>query len=192
MTINRVLRARHFQLGGKFLKKPTSNLDLFGASASLICIVHCLAFPVLLSLMTAKNFLYATPERPSYNQLQPSPLAEDSIGSSSSVWLQSSAGCCSSVTDRWIHLGFLALVVPVGITSWLCGFWEHRRFNILLLGLGGVLVLGGTALFPGSFGDGFVEKVLTLSASSAVVAAHLWNRRSCASATCRSHCDGNS
>ncbi len=129
------------------------NLDTLGVCASTLCLVHCMAFPLL---VTATAFL------------------------SGDATATGGAGDCGTTsTNYWIHAGLLGAVAPIGMTAWGCGYRRHRDASILILGGIGLLLLVGALLFGHHMMDGRGEQILTLSGSIAMVSAHLLNRRRC-------------
>ena len=131
----------------------TVNLDTLGVCASTLCLVHCMAFPVL---VTAAAFF------------------------SSDGGATSEASLCGNTPlGYWIHAGLLGAVAPIGMAAWGCGYRRHRDSSILFLGSVGILLLIGALLFGHHMMDGRGEQVMTLSGSIAIVGAHLLNRRRC-------------
>jgi len=129
------------------------NLDALGVCASTLCLVHCLAFPLLVTVATffTADSLTAT---------------EASI-------------CGQTPLDFWIHAGLLAAVAPIGMTAWGLGYRRHRDSSILFLGVVGVGLLVTALLLGHHLMDGQGERVMTLAGSIAIVSAHVLNRRQC-------------
>ena len=127
------------------------NLDTLGVGASTLCLVHCLAFPLLIAAV---------------------PLF-DSGGSAGGV------GCAGVPFDFWIHLALLGVVLPVGVTGWGVGYLRHKDSGILFLGAVGVAFLVTALMFGHHWMDGLGERVMTIAGSIAMVSAHLLNRRQC-------------
>lgn len=93
----------------------------------------------------------------------------------------------------WVHVAMALFVVPVGVYAFWSGFKHHHDKKILLIGLVGLLLVGGAALFPLTpFDLGhdhsefsfFSEETVTIIGSFLLITAHLLNRRACA---CHSH-----
>lgn len=126
------------------------NLDVLGVGASTLCLVHCVAFPLILAAIPV-------------------------LGSAESA----TAGCSGTPLDFWIHFGLLAAVVPVGVTAWGLGYRHHKDPGILFLGLVGVSLLVAALMFGHHWMDGQGERILTIAGSIAMVSAHLLNRRQC-------------
>jgi len=126
------------------------NLDVLGMGASTLCVVHCVAFPLLIAAIPV-------------------------LGSSETT----AQGCAGTPFDFWIHFGLLAAVVPVGVTAWGLGYRRHKDPGILFLGFVGVALLVAALMFGHHLMDGQGERILTIAGSIAMVSAHLLNRRQC-------------
>ncbi len=126
------------------------NLDVLGMGASTLCVVHCVAFPLLIAAIPV-------------------------LGSSDTT----AQGCAGTPLDFWIHFGLLAAVIPVGVTAWGLGYRRHKDPGILFLGFVGVALLVAALMFGHHLMDGQGERILTIAGSIAMVSAHLLNRRQC-------------
>ena len=177
------------------VKSLRINLDALGMCASTLCMIHCLVFPLLLAALPMWKFSadesesntaaqlscgescdMATSKSPMLCSAQECRAASEIEASEVSV---SSANCCATPTDFWIHVGLLAAVAPLGVVAWGAGYRKHRRLGVLALGLAGVLLLSGALLFGNQLLGGRGERVMTVSGSIFMVSAHLWNRRQC-------------
>ncbi len=176
------------------MKSFRINLDAVGMCASALCMVHCLAFPLLLA---ALPMLKLSADRADRNEAVQLASADSSGLALTKTAAQCSdqdcceadtsgegngacaASCCSTPTDFWIHVGLLAGVAPLGIVAWGMGYRQHRRLGVLGLGLAGVLLLSGALLFGNYLLGGRGEQVMTVLGSICMVSAHLWNRRQC-------------
>ena len=174
------------------MKSSRLNLDALGVIASTLCMIHCLAFPVLLTLIPMWKLSTIEPEK----ELEQGWLAsadsgvmassnsldcctkESAITTKSGFKGSHKPSCCSTPTDFWIHVGLLLAVAPLGLFAWGAGFRQHGQIKILGLGLTGVLLLCGALLFGNLLG-GHGEQVMTVTGSICMVSAHLWNRHHC-------------
>ena len=175
------------------MKRTRINLDALGMCASSLCMIHCLAFPLLLA---ALPMLKVSPD----GAEQSVAVQLASVNSNAAVLTNSpkaccakecceegasdangvpTAACCSTPTDFWIHVGLLAGVAPLGFVAWGAGYRKHRRVGVLALGVAGVLLLCGALLFGQKIMDGRGEQAMTVLGSICMVSAHLWNRRQC-------------
>ena len=171
------------------------NLDALGMCASMLCMLHCMAFPLLLAALPmwklkASEANDSTGRKPvvvdSHSLVATSPIqcsdqkrcATASVGGGGKA-NDRRATCCSTPTDFWIHVGLLAAVAPLGLVAWGLGCRHHGRWGVLGLGLAGVLLLSAALLFGQQFLNGRGEQVMTVLGSICMVSAHLWNRREC-------------
>lgn len=189
------------------MKSIRLNLDALGVCASTLCMIHCLVLPLLLAVLplwnlsaTAQNSVAAfapTDESPAANASPSEAVGceerdccpgtgalSDAASLPVTTALPASAvgehaGCCSTPTDFWIHVGLLAAVAPLGLIAWSAGYRRHRRMGVLGLGLAGVLLLCAALLFGQHLLGGRGEQVMTVLGSVCMVSAHLWNRRQC-------------
>lgn len=174
------------------------NLDAWGMCASTLCMIHCLAFPLVVAAMA---LLRDGAEKPAAaNRLSPAEAdccanhAGDATLSSTSAAVpcehcarealagttdSASYSCCSSPFDFRVHLGLLTLVVPLGMVAWIVGYRRHKAAGILWLGLAGLGLLVSALLIGHHLWDGRGEQVMTVAGSMCMVSAHLWNRRRC-------------
>jgi hypothetical protein len=132
-------------------RTSTQRLDALGIGASTLCLVHCLAFPLVLACV---------------------PLFGPSAATTSD-------GCVGSPLDFWFHVVLLTAVIPVGVAAWISGYLRHKDGGVVLLGLVGVALLVAALVFGHHWMDGQGERVLTIAGSIAMVSAHLLNRRQC-------------
>ena len=171
------------------------NLDALGMCASTLCLLHCLALPLLLAALPMwtlsatqanrnANGQPATADTRTEGEIK-SPndycdhegRAAATVGSGEGNVVR--AGCCSTPTDFWVHVGLLTAIVPLGVVAWGAGYHKHRRLGVLGLGLAGVFLLSGALLFGPNLLGGRGEQVMTVTGSICMVSAHLWNRRQC-------------
>ncbi len=190
-------------------------VDRLGIFASAACMVHCLAFPVILAALPWLVVRGAEPVQAAGSDISAvvSACGHDlahgeccheltAMASAASAGLEdccavepaAAAACCSSETHVsaemmathtggccdgsgfWIHVGMLALVVPLALVAFVHGFQTHGSLAILGLGLGGMGLLIA-ALTAGLYYWGPQgETSMTVAGSIALVTAHLWNR----------------
>lgn len=87
-----------------------------------------------------------------------------------------------TVTDETFFHGLLGpVLVIVAAFALIRGYRQHRKPQILVLGLVGVgfLALGMLAPHEDLFGHYSVQMALTSIASIFLISAHIWNIRSC-------------
>ena len=152
--------------------KMRFNLDALGVCASTLCMVHCLAFPLLLAVLPLWSASTQTQETEAC-------CVEAEANSGAENAENCVAACCSTPTDFWVHVGLASTVAPLGLIAWGAGYRKHRRWGVLALGLAGVLLLAGALLFGSQLLGGRGEQIMTVSGSVCMVSAHLWNRRQC-------------
>lgn len=145
------------------------GLDSAGVCASTLCMIHCLASPLVLAVLPSWK-----PEPPA----QPQVCCETECQSEPATPL---AECCGSPGSFWLHAGLLALVAPLGIVAWVRGYRQHGHIETLWLGVVGLLLASGALVFGQSLFLGRGEQVLTVAGSLCMASAHLWNqhRRPC-------------
>jgi hypothetical protein len=109
---------------------------------------------------------------PTHGESRAAPPAETTIRVAG---LSVNGDCCTG-SGFWIHVGLLALVVPLAVLAFASGYRTHGSATILSLGLLGVCLLVA-ALTVGLHTFGAVgETTLSVAGSIALVSAHLWNR----------------
>jgi hypothetical protein len=174
--------------------------DSLGVFASGACLVHCLALPLVASLIpifltrssdTASAGVLATRETPSaeLGKCQ-DPCCDRHVRNGETTATSGETACSSGCCDFWFHLGLLAAVVPLGLVALISGQRKHGKWRILLLGLTGMLLMTVALLWGHQWMNGRAERWLTVSGSVAMVSAHLLNHR--CGASCRHrHCRGH-
>ncbi len=177
------------------------NLDALGMFASALCMVHCLAFPLILVLLPVLNLSASQPvnktgavvsSTPSSAAAAPADACSKECCHHSTAETtddQHLAACCSTPTDFWIHVILLAGVAPLGMVAWGAGVRKHGRLGVFALGTTGVLLLGGALLFGHQIPGGYGEPVMTVLGSICMVSAHFWNRRQCQCCHAADPCD---
>ena len=169
------------------------SLDALGMCASTLCMIHCIALPLILTVLpmwkltatesdgdiervTARSRELTTTDLSSDCSEQECCEAEAAIGGENS---KRPASCCSTPTDFWVHVGLLSSVAPLGLVAWGMGYKRHHQFGVLCLGLVGILLLTGALVFGTQLWGGRGEQVMTVMGSLCMMSAHLWNRRQC-------------
>lgn len=178
------------------MKSLRFNLDALGMCASTLCMIHCLVFPLLLAALPMWKLAADEADHNVAGQLA-SATSSDLASTRSHMQCTDEeccatvsaegggrgdgghVSCCSTPADFWIHVGLLAAVAPLGVVAWGVGYCQHRRMDVLGLGLVGVILLSGALLCGHHLLGGRGEQVLTVAGSICMVAAHLWNRRQC-------------
>jgi len=175
-----------------FNRKIGFNIDSLGVCASTLCMIHCLVFPILLAALPAWTLTSdaatmgavgaSATSGESARMFPVSGLVADQTCCAtpgSQGGNTGSAGCCSTPTDFWIHVGLLAAVAPLGLIAWCAGYRKHRGQGVLWLGAAGVALLCGAVAFGTRVFGGSGEQMMTVTGSICMVSAHLWNRRRC-------------
>ena len=91
------------------------------------------------------------------------------------------------VNNELIHSWILLLIVPFSFIGLYHGFKHHKKIEIPLLGIIGILTLIFAFLLSGLVIDENFEKILTLLGSSILVLAHLRNYMICRKLSCDCH-----
>ena len=79
--------------------------------------------------------------------------------------------------DEIFHVWMVIIVVPVSAYALTMGCKNHTRYQILLIGGIGLLILSIVALFGHNLLGEVLEKAFTFI--GALVIAHIWNYRMC-------------
>lgn len=120
------------------LQTYTNNLAI---GLSLLCVIHCLAFPLILVLL------------PSFAAMQ--------------------------LDNEAFHVWLLVGVIPSSLYSLTLGCKQHKRYQLLALGIVGILFLIlAVALGGAIFGELF-EKIMTVTGASILAFGHYRNYRLC-------------
>lgn len=177
------------------MKPLRISLDALGICASTLCMIHCIALPLLLIALPmwklrasdtnsiVERRLVTTDSRGTASTSSQNQCCELECCETAAVGgggdNERQASCCSTPTDFWIHVCLLSAVAPLGLVAWGMGYRRHRRISVLCLGFFGVLLLTGALLFGTYLLGGRGEQVMTVMGSICMVSAHLWNRRQC-------------
>ena len=84
--------------------------------------------------------------------------------------------------DERIHLGLLALIIPVSVFSLTLGCRVHRNLTVVSLGVTGISILIFSALLAHDIGGESLETAGTLLGSGIVALSHALNFKFCRSA----------
>ena len=88
----------------------------------------------------------------------------------------------SGLEDERIHLGLLALIIPVSVFSLTLGCRLHRSLRVVALGVAGVCTLVFSAFLAHDIGGDSLETAGTVLGSSIVALSHALNFKLCRSA----------
>lgn len=88
--------------------------------------------------------------------------------------------------EESIHRSFALLVALFGTVALLVGFRKHRRAIVLIMLLGGLSCIAGTAWFGDRLPSHAVEVAITFCGSGLMIAAHRLNHTFCRSCECSS------
>ena len=174
------------------------NLDALGICASTLCLIHCLAFPLVIAVIPLLRGGVEQPAtlirlsrtegdccaRQAWTVAPPSvpaPVECKHCAREPIAMTTDSAryNCCSSPFDAMVHLGLLATVAPLGVVAWIAGYRRHKASGVVWLGLIGLGLLVSTLLLGTDVLSRRGEQVMTVGGSICIASAHLWNRREC-------------
>ena len=88
----------------------------------------------------------------------------------------------SGLGDERIHLGLLALIIPISVFSLTLGCRVHRNLTVVAVGATGICILCFSALLAHDIGGESLETAGTLLGSSIVALSHALNFKSCRAA----------
>ena len=88
----------------------------------------------------------------------------------------------SGLGDERIHLGLLALIIPISVFSLTLGCRVHRNLTVVAVGVTGICILCFSALLAHYIGGESLETAGTLLGSSIVALSHALNFKSCRAA----------
>ena len=88
----------------------------------------------------------------------------------------------SGLGDERIHLGLLALIIPISVFSLTLGCRVHRNLTVVAVGVTGICILCFSALLAHDIGGESLETAGTLLGSSIVALSHALNFKSCRAA----------
>ena len=88
-----------------------------------------------------------------------------------------------SVENEFIHYVILILALPISILALSLGYRNHKNITFLLIGILGLSFLVTAVLF----GEGSLEKILTVIGSITIAYAHFRNHRVCKQQDCGCH-----
>ncbi|MBU03102.1 MAG: hypothetical protein CME55_07390 [Halieaceae bacterium] len=88
----------------------------------------------------------------------------------------------SGLGDERIHLGLLALIIPISAFSLTLGCRMHRNLTVVAVGVTGICILCLSALLAHDMGGKSLETAGTLLGSGIVGLSHALNFKSCRAA----------
>ena len=88
----------------------------------------------------------------------------------------------SGLGDERIHLGLLALIIPISVFSLTLGCRVHRNLTVVAVGVTGICFLCFSALLAHNMGGESLETAGTLLGSGIVALSHALNFKSCRAA----------
>lgn len=80
--------------------------------------------------------------------------------------------------EEAFHFWLMVIVLPISIYALTMGCKQHRRYQVVVLGTFGLLILVATALAGENLGEQN-EKYMTLVGTSMIALSHFWNHRIC-------------
>ncbi len=86
--------------------------------------------------------------------------------------------------DETFHYAVLFLVLPTSLFALTLGCRKHRRFDILVIGLSGLLVLFLVPILGEEVTGELGEKILTVAGATIIAYAHVRNFRLCRQRDC--------
>ena len=81
--------------------------------------------------------------------------------------------------DEIFHIWMVIIVVPVSAYALTMGCKNHKRYQVLLIGSMGLLILSTVAFFGHDLLGEELEKTFTVIGATIIAAAHIWNYRLC-------------
>ena len=88
----------------------------------------------------------------------------------------------SGLEDERVHLGLLALIIPISVFSLTLGCRVHRNLTVVAVGVTGICILCFSALLVHDMGGESLETAGTLLGSGIVALSHVLNFKFCKSA----------
>ena len=88
----------------------------------------------------------------------------------------------SGLEDERVHLGLLALIIPISVFSLTLGCRVHRNLTVVAVGVTGICILCFSALLAHDMGGESLETAGTLLGSGIVALSHALNFKSCRAA----------
>ena len=92
------------------------------------------------------------------------------------------SGALSGLGDERIHLGLLALIIPISVFSLTLGCRVHSNLTVVAVGVTGICILCFSALLAHDMGGESLETAGTLVGSGIVALSHALNFKSCRAA----------
>ena len=83
------------------------------------------------------------------------------------------------LTDEIFHVWMVIAVIPISTYALTMGCKNHKRYQIILIGSIGLLVLCVVAFFGHDLLGEELEKAFTVIGAIIIATAHIWNYRLC-------------
>jgi MerC mercury resistance protein len=90
--------------------------------------------------------------------------------------------------EERVHRSLAVLVALFGTIALMVGFRRHRRATVLVLMMGGLACIAGSAWFGDRLPSHAYEVAITMVGSGLMIAAHRLNHTFCKSCDCSSAC----
>lgn len=153
------------------------NWDLLGSCAATACMIHCLAFPLIVAMLPFLSGASAATI-----DVDEQVFTAENIDASGDC----PRSCCSSPVEFWTHVALFTAVAPIGLIAWGNGYRQHGQLSVVILGSCGIALLLLALIIGSQLFAGAGEMYMTVLGSICMVAAHLWNRRACSCRNCAS------
>lgn len=160
------------------LMRTKLNWDLLGSCAATACMIHCLAFPLIVAMLP-----FLSGAATASANIDEQMLSAENVEASANC----PRACCSSPVNFWTHVALFAAVAPIGLVAWGNGYRQHGQLGVVVLGSFGIASLLLALIIGDQLFDGAGEMYMTVLGSICMVTAHLWNSRACFCRSCHSH-----
>ena len=79
--------------------------------------------------------------------------------------------------NSFFHLALALMIIPVGVFAFVVGYRHHRKFQVLLLGIPGLIFISFVPYAVHQMGIPLNEPLLMVVGSSLLISAHWINQR---------------